>query len=296
MCHMTNRISERLRLLFVAVTSDEAFYGPVRRGMADAAAMMGVDAAFTGAAGVDAAEMSRQVRRALAERIDGLAINVFDADAFAPVIAEAKAKGVPVVAFNINHGAGRSGALSGIAQVFGTAGQALGRRVAPRIQPGSPVLITLHDAGISALDQRRDGIKAALADRRIRWIETVTGHDPEAAARHILAELDGRPDISIVLATGQADTEGAGLAAERIGRPLLAAGFDLSPTILRLIRAGSLECTVDQQPYTQGFYPVVQLVLHLRFGLMPADMDAGAAMIDRSNAARVESLSQAGYR
>ena len=286
----------RLKLLFVAVTCDEAFFGPVRRGMADAAAMMGVDAAFTGSPVVDAAEMSQQVREALAEGIDGLAIDIFDADAFAPVVAEATARGVPVVAFNIDHGAGRAGNLSGIAQVFWAAGQALGRRVASRIAPRSTVLLTRHDAGISALDQRRDGLKAALADRDIRWIETVTGHQPEAAARHILAELTGRPDIAAVLATGQADTEGAALAAERIGRPLFAAGFDLSPTILRLIRAGILECTMDQQPYAQGFYPVVQLVLHLRFGLMPVDMDAGACVIDRTNAARVEALAQAGYR
>lgn len=293
---MTRETAERLRLLFVAVTCDEAFFGPVRRGIADAAAMMGVEATFTGSTGVDAAEMSHQVRQALTQGIDGVAIDIFDAEAFAAVIAEAKDRGVPVVAFNINHGAGRAGNLSGIAQAFPAAGNALGRRVAAQIAPRSTALLTMHDPGISALEQRRDGIKAALADREVTWIDTITGHDPDAAARHVLAILEANPAVSAALATGQADTEGVALAAERLGRPLFAAGFDLSPAILRLIRAGHLHCTVDQQPYAQGFYPVVQLVLHLRFGLLPVDMDAGACIIDATNAARVEALARAGFR
>ena len=144
--------------------------------------------------------------------------------------------------------------------------------------------------------QRRDGLKEALSRHDIRWIETITGHDPEAAAHRILEILRAHPEAAAVLATGQADTEGAALAAERLGRPVYAAGFDLSPEILRLIVEGHLACTVDQQPYTQGFYPVIQLVLNIRYGLRPVDMDAGACLIDRSNVARIAALAKTGYR
>ncbi len=291
-----DRSSRRLKLQFVAVTCDEAFFEPVKRGIADAAAMMGVDATFTGSTGVDAGEMSRLAREALADGIDGLAIDIFDAAALAPVVAEAHAKGVPVVAFNIDDGRGRAGNLAGIAQDFPKAGRALGERVAGHVRPGSTVVLTMHDPGISALEERRDGLKAALSHHRIRWVETITGHEPEAAARHILEVLRKNPEATAILATGQADTEGAALAAERLGRPIYAAGFDLSPEILRLIAEGSLDCTVDQQPYTQGFYPVVQLVLNIRYGLLPVDMDAGACIIDRSNVARTAALAETGYR
>ncbi len=290
------RTGKRLKLLFIAVTCDEDFFGPVKRGMADAAALMGVDAQFTGTTGVDAGEMAELARRGIAEGVDGLAIIVFDAVAFAPVIAEAQASGVPVVAFNINEGRGRAGNLSGIAQDFPAAGKALARRVAADVEPGSTVLLTMHDPGISALEERRDGIKAGLSGHAINWVETITGHQGEEAARHILDILERKPEISAILATGQADTEGAALAAERAPRPVYAAGFDLSPTILRLIKAGHLACTTDQQPYAQGFYPVIQLVLNIRYGLLPVDMDAGACIIDRSNASRIEALSEAGYR
>ena len=71
-----------------------------------------------------------------------------------------------------------------------------------------------------------------------------------------------------------------------------AAGFDLSPNILRLIKAGHIRFTIDQQPYTQGFYPVVQLALYCRYGLVPSTMDAGAGIIDGSNVERVIELNR----
>lgn len=289
-------MSRRLQLQFIAVTCDEDFFRPVRKGMMDAAALMDVDARFTGTKGVDVAEMIDLARLAMADGADGLALVAFDGAAFAPLVAEAHARGVPVVAFNIDQGRGRAGTLSGIAQDFEAAGRALGRRAAASIAAGSRVLLTQHDAGISALEERRDGIRAALEGHGIEWIETVTGHYAEEAARHILAILAAEPGISAVLATGQADTEGGGLAAERAGRAIYVAGFDLSPTILRLIDAGYLAFTTDQQPYAQGFYPVIQLVLHLRYGLMPSSLDAGAAIVDRANVARIRALSEAGYR
>ena len=285
----------RLKLLFVAVTCDEAFFGPVKRGIADAAAMMGVDASFTGSIGVDAEEMSRLARDGLANGIDGLAIDLFDAAAFAPIVAEAHAKGVPVVAFNIDDGGGRAGNLSGIAQDFPAAGRA------------RPANRRAHPAR-----QHRGAHHARCRDLRAR----TASRRPQGRARptrHTLDRGDHGSRIRGSRAPHLGDPAGApggfGYSGDRPGghrgggsrgraaRPAVyAAGFDLSPEILRLIVEGHLDCTVDQQPYTQGFYPVVQLVLNIRYGLRPVSMDAGACMIDRSNVARIAALAKTGYR
>jgi simple sugar transport system substrate-binding protein len=65
---------------------------------------------------------------------------------------------------------------------------------------------------------------------------------------------------------------------------------------LRLIEAGYIRVTVDQQPYIQGFYPVVQLTLYLRYGIVPSNIDAGAAIIDRGNFRQVMELTKKNYR
>lgn len=57
-----------------------------------------------------------------------------------------------------------------------------------------------------------------------------------------------------------------------------------------------IDFTIDQQPYIQGFYPVMQLTLKCRYGIMPPNMDAGAAVITKANAAAVSDLVKQGYR
>jgi simple sugar transport system substrate-binding protein len=160
------------------------------------------------------------------------------------------------------------------------------------------ILATVHSDGISALEARLKGIRAALAEKRPEWKVVGTGMEPAAAARIIAAELAAEPGYDAVLCTGQADTEGAGLAAARLppdSRPYVA-GFDLSPGILGLIDRGVISFTIDQQPYLQGFLPVVQLALRVRYGISPAFVDAGATIIDRQSAREVLELSRAGYR
>jgi simple sugar transport system substrate-binding protein len=114
----------------------------------------------------------------------------------------------------------------------------------------------------------------------------------------VASALRTHPDIRVVLGTGQSDTEAAGRALERdfAGQGYWSAGFDLSPTTLRLIQAGHIRGTVDQQPYVQGFYPVVQLTLLLRYGIQPSSLDAGAAIITRQTAAQVLELTRQKYR
>ena len=114
----------------------------------------------------------------------------------------------------------------------------------------------------------------------------------------IAEALRKHTDIRVVIGTGQADTEAAGLAIERYfpRDGYWSAGFDLSPNTLRLIKAGHVRCTVDQQPYIQGFYPVIQLTFYLRYGILPADIDAGATIIDASNVERVIELTKQKYR
>jgi simple sugar transport system substrate-binding protein len=52
-----------------------------------------------------------------------------------------------------------------------------------------------------------------------------------------------------------------GNVLKRLGRTLPAGGFDLLPNDLALVDGGQIAFVVDQQPYVQGFAPVLQLFL-----------------------------------
>ena len=39
-------------------------------------------------------------------------------------------------------------------------------------------------------------------------------------------------------------------------------GYDLTPVTQQLLATGEIEFTIDQQPYLQGFFPVLQLYMY----------------------------------
>ena len=67
-----------------------------------------------------------------------------------------------------------------------------------------------------------------------------------------------------------------------------AGGYDLLPATLLGIAAGHLDFTIDQQPYLQGFLPVLQLFLdRYSAGLVaPADTNTGLNFVTRANVGR----------
>lgn len=286
--------SKDLKLVFVTCAVGAKFFEPVRKGMADAAEMLGVQCDFIGTEGVDVVAQVQIIRKAIASGYDGIAVNIIDPEAFDEVIQEAMAKGIPVVGFNVDDHATPNARLSSVNQQLYEAGQSLAEYLLPVIPANARVLITMHDEGVSALEDRRKGIQDVLMQKNVTAEVIISGNDSLKGVDAIAEALKENPGIRIILGTGQADTEAAGMAIEKYfpGRGYWAAGFDLSPKTLQLIRDGHVRCTVDQQPYVQGFYPVVQLTHYLRYGIIPSDMDAGATIIDKSKVDQVMSLSQ----
>lgn len=289
---------DELRFVFITCCRDEAFFRPVKKGMADAARAMQVRCEFTGTEGVDVKAQADMVRKAVAEGYHGIALNIIDPIAFDDVVAEAVRRGVPVVAFNVDDHSTPNARLAAVCQDYLKAGRALATQALPSIPANSKVLITQHDVGISSLDDRLRGIQEVLARHGVASKVVCTTNEPAKAIEVVARELKADPSLRFVFATGLTDTEAAGRAIERdfAGRGYGAAGFDLSPEILRLIKSGVIRMSTDQQPYIQGYYPVVQLALFCRFGIRPSNIDAGAALVTRNEVDRVVELTKLGYR
>jgi len=287
-----------LRLAFITCCKDAPFFDPVKKGMQDAAEKMGVECTWMGVEGVDMAAQAELVQQAVRDKYDGIAVNLGDPKACDHVVEDAIQQGIPVVGFNTDDHATPNARLSCVNQRLYEAGVALGKRVAADIPDGAHVLMTMHDEGVSSLMNRLQGLQSVLKEKKATWTIVITGTDAAKGSQIIEQQLKKHPDIRVVLSTGQADTEAAGRAIEKsfAGKGYWAAGFDLSPTTLRLIKAQHIRCTVDQQPYIQGFYPVVQLTLKLRYGITPASMDSGAAIITAETADRVLQLTEQKYR
>lgn len=282
---MTELQKVDLRFIFITACIEEDFFKPVWKGMEDAARALGVKTDVAGVRDVDNNAQIQLLRDAIKQGYDGIAINIIHPTAFNEVISEALVCGIPVVGFNVDSRDAGNKRLSCVCQNFFEAGKSLAKEIYPVIKHGATVLVTLHSVGISALEERLAGIKDGLDRLNLEWVITVTGTDPEKAACIITDSLKQNARISIVIGTGQADTEGAATAVSQYfkNRNLVLAGFDVSSNIIRFIDEGIITATMDQQPYVQGFYPVVQLVHYCRYGIRPSNIDSGAAVINKNN-------------
>jgi simple sugar transport system substrate-binding protein len=60
-------------------------------------------------------------------------------------------------------------------------------------------------------------------------------------------------------------------------------GYDLLPIITKLLAADQIDFTIDQQPYLQGFLPVLQLYMYKASGTLSgiADVNTGLKFLDK---------------
>ena len=274
-----------LRFICVTPCVDQPFFIEVARGAKDAAALMDVQCDFVGTKDVDLPAQVDMVRTAIAQRYDGIAINIIEPTAFNDVIAEAQHQGIPVMAFNVN--AQPHSQVPTVAQNLYDGGRAAAFAAAPMIPNGSRVLMTIHSDKPTPMDQRYNGVRDGLKDKDIIWETLITNAAGAKEVEQLVAEtLKADPRIKAIFAAGLPDTEGAGRVLEKNFKDqgYFVAGFDVSPEVLRLVKNGVVAFAVDQQPYVQGFYPVMQLAMSKRSGIQPTSMDSGARIVRQKEA------------
>jgi hypothetical protein len=95
------------------------------------------------------------------------------------------------------------------------------------------------------------------------------------------------------------DTTGALVYARVSSVPpgkVLLGGFDLVPEVLNEMKVGYVQVQVDQQPYMQGFMPVMEAYLSQKVGLSPADIDTGQGIVTPDQVDTIMELSKQGVR
>ena len=124
---------------------------------------------------------------------------------------------------------------------------------------------------------------------------TVDDKDPDGTRELLVAEA-AKPGIDGMLALNNSVAE---IAAASVPRRVVLGSFDFSPGVLAAVRTGRIEFAVDQQPYLQGYLPIVFLTELARYGLFPAQGDViptGPNFVTSRTAEQAERLSEQGIR
>ena len=125
-----------------------------------------------------------------------------------------------------------------------------------------------------------------------------SGLDISVVGGRVAAYIQATPNTTAYFDVGYWHA-GAAAALRDLGYEpgqVLLAGFDLVPVVLDEMDAGYIQLTVDQQPYLQGFLPVMQIYLMHKYGLSAWDVNTGKALITPADVATVREYADEGVR
>ena len=251
---------------------------------------MGVTVEYRNPPGGDLADMGRIVQQAAASNPDGIIVTIADFDVLSGPVRNAVDKGIPVITINSGTAeqSAKLGALLHVGQPEYDAGFGAGKRA--KAKGVKKFLCVNHYITNPASVERCKGYADALGvDVGSQMIDS--GQDPSEIKNKVIAYLRANPGTNGILTLGPTSAHPTLAALDTIGRAgdIHFGTFDLSGEIAKAIKSGVIAFAIDQQPYLQGYLPVVILTNLVRYGVLPSgNINSGPGFVVKNNIALVE--------
>jgi simple sugar transport system substrate-binding protein len=280
------------KFVFICHVTAHPFFVPTQYGAQDAVALLGADFQWTGSKDAIVGEMVNATSAAVSAKANGIALAVTDAKAFTAPVNAALDAGIPVVSYNADGEPNNPGTarLAYIGQPLYDSGRSLATQLLATGFTGGDVVCFIATPGSLNIQPRSDGARDVLKESGVphTYTQIATGTDLPAELNATEAYLQGHPNVKALLAVDGGSTDALGKTVAKLklkDKGVLAGGFDLQPGTLESVKGGSLDYTIDQQPYLQGFLPVVALYLYqLSGGLVsPADTNTSLSFVTKDN-------------
>ncbi len=281
--------------LITHASPGDTFWDILRKGAEAAAAKDNVKLIYS--SDPSAGTQANLVQNAIDQKVDGIALTAAKPDAMKDVVAKANAAGIPVVGFNSGLDDWKElGMLEYFGQDENIAGQAFGERLN---QLGAQhALCVIQEQGQVALEARCAGLKKGFSGTTD--ILYVNGTDMPSVKSTITAKLKQDSSIDHVVTLGAPIALTAVQSASDAGGKAKVATFDLSKELVQAVKGGSVEFSVDQQPYLQGYLAVDALWLYRTNGNFSgggtAPVLTGPAFITKDNVDQVAGFAAKGTR
>lgn len=280
---------ERFVLVSHAPDSD-SWWNTIKNAIALAGEQMGVTVEYRNPPTGDLADMARIIEQAAASNPDGIIATIADFDVLSGPLSDAVARGIPVITINsgTQEQSKEIGALLHVGQPEYDAGFGAGERA--KAAGVTSFLCVNHYITNPASVERCQGFADALGvELGSQMIDA--GQDPGEILSKVQAYLQTNPDTNGILTLGPTSAEPTIAALDAVGKggAIFFGTFDLSEQIANAIKADVINFAIDQQPYLQGYLPVVFLTNLSRFGVIPGNsVNSGPGFVTKDNIALVE--------
>lgn len=265
------------------------FFVPTRYGASDACNLLGVSYTWTGSADSIVSQMVTAMDTAIADKVAGIGVPVIDPTGFIEPTNKALEAGIPVVAYNANPPANSpNNQMAYIGQDLFAAGVAAAERILQKgyVSKGDLVGGMIATPGTANIQPRMDGAKSVFGPAGVTLDEVATGALLSQEFAAVPAWYAGHQDAKFLYAVddGSGEAVSKTIVSKGLQGKVYGSGWDVAVPELDAIKAGSLEFSIDQQAYLQGFIPIFQLFLYQMSGglLRPSDTDTGLKFVDKS--------------
>jgi simple sugar transport system substrate-binding protein len=278
--------SQRYRFTFVNHATTNSFFTPTMSGAADACRLLGCSYQWTGSQTSNVSEMVNAISTAVTRKSDGIATTLIDPTAFNSPVAQALAADVPVVAYNADTASNPRLAYIG-QDLFGS-GQRMGQEIAALV-PSGDVTLFIATPGALNLQPRIDGALDTLKQHSsIKPHVVPSGAAQPQELPFIKSYVSAHSSFTGFFAVDGGSTAATAQAIQQAGlarRGVKGGGYDLTPITEQLLAAGQIQFAIDQQPYLQGFFPILQLYLYNATQKLTgiADIDTGLRFLDKTS-------------
>jgi simple sugar transport system substrate-binding protein len=277
--------SKNYKFVFVNHVTTNPFFVPTRYGAQDACDLLSCSYQWTGSENSNVNEMVNATNTAITGGADGIAIALVDNHAFNSPTDSALKAAIPVVGYNAD--ASSNSRLAYIGQDLFASGQEMGNRIVDLVGSG-PVAIFIATPGSTNLQPRIDGALSVLKSHPSITTSTVaTGAAVPAELSTIDSYVTGHSDVKGLFAVDAGSTQSVAQTMQKHSlrsKGVKAGGYDLTPITQKLLAQDQLDFTIDQQPYLQGFLPVMELYLYAASKTLTgmADVNTGLKFLDKT--------------
>ena len=280
------------KFYFVNHVTTNAFFTPTQYAMADAAALLGLPAPVWGGSNNSViSQMTSAFDTYVAAGAAGIALAAISATAFTAGVANAMTKGIPVVTYNADgvYVSGKpvigTNRLCYVGQSLYSSGQSMGEQIKLAVPDGGHIVIFVPVVGTGNTQPRYDGAVSVLGSN-YQVTEIATGATEAVEPAAMKAYLNAnKSTLKGAFCADSGDTEYLGAQLKSLGMKIPAGGFDTTGQTVPNVQDGTYSFTIYQDPYLQGFLPVLYMYLFNLSGgvLSPPNTDTGLSVVTKAN-------------
>jgi simple sugar transport system substrate-binding protein len=246
-----------VKMAVTCYNTTNPYFLPTKVGAEDAGAQLGIDFQWTGVPDGNTVNQIQQFQQLVNTGYEAIVVIPLEADAWIAPIKKATEAGVIVVTANSDSPDSSRELFFG--QDLVGAAVVQGEMLAKLAGNKGKVALTNCAPGLLALDLRVKGAKEGATKGGLEVVNTYNTNPSDMAAELSTVKdiLKANPDLAAIMPLCGPDTAAAGLVRKEMSLKQPIVGTDLMYQTLELIKEGHIDGTVGQQPYLQGYLPVM---------------------------------------